>query len=104
MRIGLSQKDKVSRFRKRETVNLLSFGLNVGKSDKNIINLIKKKPLRKMEKQKENHAMGLPLGCPMNETAYILATSCPCPGGFELLEPCVVQTNLSYGVGNYVSR
>lgn len=57
-----------------------------------------------MEKQKENHAMGLPLGCPMNETAYILATSCPCPGGFELLEPYVVQTNLSYGVGNYVSR
>ena len=38
-----------------------------------------------MEKQKKNHAMGLPLGCPMNETAYILATSCPCPGGFEVI-------------------
>lgn len=58
LRIGLSQKDKVSRFRKRETVNLLSFRLNVGKSDKNIINLIKKKTFKKNGKTKRKSRDG----------------------------------------------
>ena len=41
LQIGVSEKDKVSRekcFGKRETVNFLSFRLNVGKSDKNLMN------------------------------------------------------------------
>jgi len=46
----------------------------------------------------------LPVGCPMTETAYIQATTCPCPGGFELLEPYTVQTNLNIGVGYYTPK
>ena len=57
-----------------------------------------------MEKQTQQYPQQLPVGCPMTETAYKQATSCPCPGGFKLLEPFTIQTNLNIGVGNYTPK
>jgi hypothetical protein len=57
-----------------------------------------------MEKHTQQYPQHLPVGCPMTETAYKQATSCPCPGGIKLLEPFTTQTNLNIGVGNYTPK
>ena len=44
----------------------------------------------------------LPLGCPMNETAYKKAAlQCPCPGGYPLLEPFTLPKPQIQGVGDF---